>query len=320
MNAATSMQDAVRHYVEERRRLGFTLRVEAYALQRFARFADARAHRGPLTAALMLAWAQEHVRRTSSVTAARRLEVVRPFAAYYRQFEPDTEVPTLRVLGRGHRRLTPHIFTDAELVDLLDAAGRLSPSWALRPQTYRAIFGLLAAAGLRLSEARLLTLGDVDLQVGSITVRNGKFHKSRCLPLHQSTVSELQSYRNARDRCHSTEIDSPFFASRNGGYLRREAVEYVFRRLQQQLGWVARGDHPLPRVHDLRHTFVVRRVQRWRETGQSIEHAMFWMCTYLGHARISHTYWYLTGIPELMSAVGDRLEDFVEKGTIGGAR
>ncbi|WP_018432892.1 tyrosine-type recombinase/integrase [Paraburkholderia atlantica] len=258
MNAATSMQDAVRHYVEERRRLGFTLRVEAYALQRFARFADARAHRGPLTAALMLAWAQEHVRRTSSVTAARRLEVVRPFAAYYRQFEPDTEVPTLRVLGRGHRRLTPHIFTDAELVDLLDAAGRLSPSWALRPQTYRAIFGLLAAAGLRLSEARLLTLGDVDLQVGSITVRNGKFHKSRCLPLHQSTVSELQSYRNARDRCHSTEIDSPFFASRNGGYLRREAVEYVFRRLQQQLGWVARGDHPLPRVHDLRHNSARR--------------------------------------------------------------
>ncbi|WP_231671616.1 tyrosine-type recombinase/integrase [Ralstonia pseudosolanacearum] len=207
MSAATSMQDAVRHYVEEKRRLGFTLSADAYALQRFARFADARAHRGPLTEALLLAWAQEHVRRTSSVTAARRLEVVRPFAAYYRQFEPDTEVPTLRVLGRGHRRLTPHIFTDAELVDLLEAAGRLSPSWPLRPQTYRAIFGLLAAAGLRLSEARLLTLGDVDLQAGAVTVRNAKFHKSRCVPLHESTVSELRSYRNARDRCYSTDIN-----------------------------------------------------------------------------------------------------------------
>jgi hypothetical protein len=82
----------------------------------------------------------------------------------------------------------------------------------------------------------------------------------------------------------------------------------VFLRLQPRLGWQARGDYPTPRIQDLRHTFAVRRLQRWREQGQSIDHAMFWLCTYLGHAKISDTYWYLTGIPELMETIGARFE------------
>jgi integrase/recombinase XerC len=97
-------------------------------------------------------------------------------------------------------------------------------------------------------------------------------------------------------------------------------VENVFRRLLQRLGWRARGDHPSPRIHDLRHTFAVRRVQCWRESGQSIEHAMFWLCTYLGHAKISDTYWYLSGVPELMDTIGTRFEQFADVGLQVGSR
>ena len=56
-------------------------------------------------------------------------------------------------------------------------------------------------------------------------------------------------------------------------------VENVFQRLQLRLGWRTRANHPQPRIHDLRHTFAGRRVQRWRKTGESIDHAMFWLCT-----------------------------------------
>lgn len=113
----------------------------------------------------------------------------------------------------------------------------------------------------------------------------------------------------ARDRLHRL-----FFASEAGTALPKRTVENVFRRLQPHLGWQARGDYPFPRIHDLRHTFAVRRLQRWREEGQSIEHAMFWLCTYLGHAKISDTYWYLTGIPELMDTIGTRFEHFTAAG------
>jgi integrase/recombinase XerC len=320
MSAATPMQAAVQRYLEDRRRLGFTLRVPATELARFARYADAREHRGPLTQELMLGWAREHVHRTSDVTAARRLEIVLPFAAHYRQFEPATEIPPKGILGRGHRRLAPHIYTDQEIVQLLDAASRLTLTWPLRALTYRSLFGLIAAAGLRLSEALKLTLGDVDLQAAALTVRQTKFHKSRCLPLHPSTVSELKLYRHARDQCQRIEDSTPFFVSHDGGHLPKCTVEHVFRRMRQGLGWHARGDHPHPRIHDLRHTMAVRRLQCWRESGQSIEHAMFWLCTYLGHARISDTYWYLSGIPELMDTIGARFERFVGIAGQGGER
>lgn len=320
MNAPTPMQAAVERYLEDRRRLGFALAAPATELARFARYADAREHRGPLTQELMLGWAREHVHRTSDVTAARRLEILLPFAAYYRQFEPGTEIPPRGILGRGHRRLAPHIYTDREILQLLDAASRLTLTWPLRALTYRSLFGLIAAAGLRLSEALKLTLGDVDLLAAALTVRQTKFHKSRCLPLHPSTVRELELYRQARDRCQSTEASAPFFVSRDGGHLPTRTVENVFRRLQPELGWRARGDHPYPRIHDLRHTMAVRRLQRWRESGQSIDHAMFWLCTYLGHAKISDTYWYLSGIPELMDTIGARFERFVGIVEQGGAR
>lgn len=313
------MQEAVQRYLEDRRRLGFALKAAATELARFARYADAREHRGPLTQELMLGWAREHVHRTSDVTAARRLEIVLPFAAHYRQFEPATEIPPKGILGRGHRRLAPHIYTDQEIMQLLDAAGRLSLTWPLRALTYRSLFGMIAAAGLRLSEAQKLTLGDVDLQAAALTVRQTKFHKSRCLPLHPSAVRELELYRQARDRWQSTEDSAPFFVSHDGGHLPTRTVENVFRRLQPGLGWRARGDHPYPRIHDLRHTMAVRRLQRWRESGQSIDQAMFWLCTYLGHAKISDTYWYLSGIPELMDTIGARFERFVGVVGQGGA-
>jgi integrase len=314
MSGGISMMVAVQRYLDERRQLGFELIAPGTELMRFACYADARDHRGPLTQDLIAGWAREHVKRTSAVTAARRLEIVRPFAAYYRQFEPASEIPPPGVLGRGHRRLVPHIYTDQEVAQLLQATDRLTPHDGLRPLTYRTLFGLIAAAGLRLSEALNLTIGDVDLGAAAATVRQTKFRKSRCLPLHRTVVQALGAYRQSRDRCHATDPGAPFFVSQAGAALPKRTVENVFLRMQPHLGWQVRGDYPVPRIQDLRHTFAVRRLLRWREEGQSIDHALFWLCTYLGHAKISDTYWYLTGVPELMDSIGTRFERFTATG------
>lgn len=310
MSAGTTLQAAVQRYLKERRQLGFALTAPATELMRFARFADARGHEGPLTRELQLEWARQHVRRTTTVTAARRIEILRPFVAYYRQFEVDTEVLPTHALGRGHRRLTPHIYTEEEILQLLRHAERLAPVGGLRPMMYRTLFGLLAAVGLRLSEALKLCVGDVDLNDATITVRQTKFHKSRCLPIHASVVQALTRYRRMRDRHADAASGAPFFVSGTGGFLRRDTVEKVFQRMRSELGWRARGDHAHPRLHDMRHTMVVRRVQLWHEARVSVEHAMFWLCTYLGHAKITDTYWYLTGVPELMDIVGAQFERF----------
>jgi integrase len=310
MSASTSIQSAVQRYLDERRRLGFELRIAGGQLMRFARYADARGHRGPLTLELQLDWAREPVRKTTPITWARRLEILRPFAAYYRQFEPQTAVPDATTFGRGHRRLAPHIYTEQEIIDLLDEAGRLGPAGGLRPATYQALFGLIASTGLRLSEALHLRESDVDLRRGTLTVRQTKFNKSRRLPLHPSTVRALHGYRRVRDRAVGRDSDGPFFVSPGGRALPSRTVHGVFAQLRQRLRWVARGGHPRPRIHDLRHAFAVRRVQLWHQSDVRLDDAMLLLCTYLGHAKISDTYWYLTGVPELMAVVGTKFERF----------
>lgn len=310
MSARSTIQAAVQRYLDERRRLGFELRTAGGQLMRFARYADARGHQGPLTLDLQLDWASEHVRRTGPVTWARRVEIVRPFAAYYRQFEPQSEVPDLKIFGRGHRRLAPHIYTEQEICDLLDAAGRLTPQGGLRPATYRTLFGLIAAAGLRLSEALHLRNEDVDLRGATLTVRQTKFNKSRCLPLHPSVVQALADYRLLRDRVGVRSVDMPFFVAPSGNALPTRTVENTFSRMRDRQRWSPRGEHAHLRIQDLRHSFATRRVQLWRAAGVPIDQAMFWLCTYLGHAKISDTYWYLTGVPELMAEIGAKFEDF----------
>ena len=76
-------------------------------------------------------------------------------------------------------------------MQLLRATDCLTPHDGLRPMVYRTLFGLIAAAGLRLSEALNLTISDVDLAAGAVTIRQTKFRKSRCLPLHSSVVQAL---------------------------------------------------------------------------------------------------------------------------------
>lgn len=312
----TTIQTAVQRYLDERRQLGFDLSIAGMQLMRFARYADAHGHHGPLTQDIQLDWAREHVLRTGSVTWARRLEVVRPFAAYYRQFEPSSVVPDLKTFGPGHRRLAPHIYTDQEVCDLLEEAGRLTPQAGLRPATYQTLFGLIAATGLRISEALQLRDADVDLQEARLTVRQTKFNKSRCLPLHPSVAQALCDYRQRRDRTVAYRPDMTFFVSSQGCALPSRTVHTVFAGLREQLGWKPRGDHPQPRIHDLRHAFAVRRVLQWHQAGVTMDHGMFWLCTYLGHAKISDTYWYLTGVPELMAVVGEKFERFAQ-GDVG---
>ena len=159
-----------------------------------------------------------------------------------------------------------------------------------------------------------MQVADVDLAGATLTVRQTKFHKSRCLPLHASVVGALSDYLCVRQRFVACADDTPFFATPTGHALSSSMVHYVFAGLRTQLGWRARGGHSRPRIHDMRHTMVVRRVQLWHEDGVSIDHAMFWLCTYMGHAKISDTYWYLTGTPELMELVGARFERFVLQG------
>lgn len=305
MNAANTVAARVEMYLRQRRQAGFTLQIEGEQLARFARFADGAGHQGPLTVRLAVQWATAS-RRQKPLTAARRIEVVRPFALYCQQFEPETEVPPRSLFGRAHRRLTPHIFSDAEIGELLAACAELHPTGGLRGASCATIFGLIASSGLRISEATGLSRSDVDLERGLLHIRGAKFGKSRWVPMHPTTTRALRRYEQRRDRNPLAAHTKAFFAFDYGRPASTRSVEYAFKLLRRQLKWHSRGAHPAPRVHDLRHSFVCNRLARWYAEGLDIERNILALSTYVGHAKVTDTYWYVTATPELLAVAAKR--------------
>ena len=190
MSAAISWMSRVETYLAYRRRLGFKLTTDETRLRSFARFADKASTDNHLTLAIAIAWARAS-QRQSPITWARRIEVLRGFARFCLREDPATEIPPRSLFGPAHRRLVPHIYTEAELCALLDAANGLSSIHGLRPATCRCVFGLLAASGLRISEALGLTRDDVDPASGVLRIREAKFHRERLVPVHPSVTACL---------------------------------------------------------------------------------------------------------------------------------
>jgi integrase len=147
---------------------------------------------------LILDWVQGCAKRTQPFTWARRLQTVRLFARFCSRLDRATFIPERNIFGRANRRLTPHIYTDSEIADLLDVAAHFPQEGSFRSATYRTLFGLIAATGLRLSEALKLQLADLDFIHHLLTVRQTKFAKSRLVPLHPSTTAALSGYAAAR--------------------------------------------------------------------------------------------------------------------------
>jgi integrase len=322
MNVRTHLQTKVDDYLAERRQLGFELHSMGYALRSLASYADSSGHEGALTADLMTEWARLDKKQShTQATGARRIEVVRPFVRWLCQFEPLTEVPDESAFGPVPGRVAPHIYREDEIVALLGAARDMEPKGCLRAVTFETLFGLIASAGLRVSEALALLDSDVDLKDGALTVRLSKCKKSRWLPLHPSTVLALARYRELRSRQVPTTTETPFFVGTRGRMLGQplgdRQVHRVFRELRDKLGWIDRGCHGGPRIHDLRHAFVVHRVMLWHAQGIDVDQAMLSLSTYLGHANIADTYWYLTGVPELMALAGTKFEHYAQASEAG---
>ena len=299
----TPLRRAMREYVALRRSVGYRLQYAAASLEQFATFLEQRRAK-VITVALALEWAL-HGRPVQPATWAQRLSFVRAFARHWRASDPRTEVPPPGLLPFRSRRARPHLYTVAEIRQLL-AAARALPS--LRGATYACLFGLLAVTGLRIGEALALPPDDVDLHAGILTIRQAKFGKSRLVPVHASTQHALRAYARRREVWLAGRPASTFFIDDRGDRLPCRIVRRVFAALTRQIGLRASSTAHGPRLHDFRHRFAVETLLRWYRAGHDAERRLPILATYLGHAHVTYTYWYLSACPELMGLARRRLE------------
>jgi integrase len=300
------LRQAAQDYLALRRGLGFKLRSAGLALMDFIAFLE-REGASHLTTELALRWATQPSHCQPALWASR-LRYVRGFARHWRATDPRTEIPPVGLLPYRPARARPYLYTEEDIQRLLAAAKSLPSPCGLRGLTYACLFGLLAVAGLRISEALALQQQDVDLKQGILTIRATKFGKSRLVPLHATTQRALARYARRRDRALGKTVSSSFLLNDRGDPMESSNVRRAFYRLSRQIGLRGPTDRRGPRLHDFRHRFAVQTLVHWYRTGQDVERRLPVLSTYLGHAHVADTYWYLTAYPELMGLATRRLE------------
>jgi integrase/recombinase XerD len=302
-----TLRQAVGDYLSLRRSLGFKLKDHERCLRELISFLRKK-RSTRLSIPLALQFATQHQHHQPAQWAAR-LRVVRGFARYRSGEDPTTEIPPLGLLPYRAPRARPYLYSAREIRELLKAAQHLRSTSKLKPWTYYCLFGLLATTGMRISEALNLQVNDVDWSEEIITIHGTKFGKSRLVPLHPSTRKVLSAYAERRDRFLGRKTVSHFFVSSRGTRLDGGDVRRTFYHLSRQIGLREVSASHGPRLHDFRHRFAVQTLVRWYRQGKDVQRRLPVLSTYLGHAHVTDTYWYLTSTPELMGAAGKRMEE-----------
>jgi integrase len=285
------------HHVELHRGLGFKFRTQHGLLRSFVSFAEAHGDTF-VHVDRVLEWARQ---APSSPQRRNRLVTVRRFALALHAEDAQHQVPPGDALGREmFRRRVPYIYTPDEISRLM-AATSVLPTGSDRPLTYATLFGLLAVTGMRISEALALRLDDITTD--GLVIRRTKFQKSRLLPLHDTARSALDHYVLVRRRM-ATSAET-LFVSAKGHVLSDNTVRYVFLRLARSVDLRGKPDQRAPRIHDLRHTYAVRSLEQCGSEPDKVARHLLALSTYLGHAHVTDTYWYLQATQILMTRIAE---------------
>jgi len=293
--------DAADAYLKMRRAFGFKLRNDEYLLRNFARFAAAQGETH-IRGATAVTWAAQ---APSMQQRDRRLKAVMHFASYLHAADPAHQIPPDHVFDAPHTRRLPHIYTPEELRRILEEAGQLGPTGSLRPHTYQTLFGILAACGLRISEALALEVDDITSD--GLFIRETKFRKSRLVPMHPTTERAVDDYLRRRRKVAGST--NHLFVTLKGGPLRYPTVITVFLSLIRRLGLRGEPGESGPRLHDMRHTLSVRALEACSR--DEVARHLLALSTYLGHVHVADTYWYLHATPQLLSGIADACREWM---------
>jgi integrase/recombinase XerD len=296
----------IERYISTRQLLGCKFMRAKSELLAFGKIAAARGD-DCITKDAVLAWADLAPTAYSRSTRLKRVAALSRFLNVENNIH---FVPNPLLSKFVYRRPLPYIYQESEIRSILLATDNLQKNYPLRKAVYKTMLGLIASTGLRASEALNLKFEHIRPD-GTLLIKGTKFDKDRYVPLHPTVWEALQMYILERQK--SFPSCDHVFVSRHGKNIAPTTLNYNFRvilthsniepRLQKQ-----------PRIHDLRHTFATRTLERCATDRQSITKEFVALSTYLGHSDIRATYWYLSATPDLMDSIVSSVENFLSLG------
>ncbi len=305
---------AVKRFLEQKRALGRKYQSEENELRLFLRFVEQRDRMAldEITPSLL-----EDFLASRPRNRPRSFNHLRGVVACLFDWAVSQQLLEESPLRTQRRRVTtwriPFVFDTVQARHLLDAAASLPdhPRARQRGPTYRCIFALCYGLGLRVGEACGLRLGDVDQEHDILSVRGGKFGKSRLVPFGPRIGELLSQQVKRRQKAGQTKDPcAPLFTLNGRTPIRPETVSRTFRHLASTLDLPLGDGVSPPRLHDLRHSFAVGRLLRWYREGVDPSTRLHHLSTFLGHVDPSSTAVYLKMTPELLEEANCRFQSF----------
>ena len=293
--------------IEQKRALGYKYSSEPATLRRFDAFClESYPRETILTREMMMDWATrrpgEHL-----ATLQGRVTPVKELAKYMVRSGLEAFILPKGLMPRIPRYM-PHIYSNDELKRIFAQTDQCHyvTEVPYRHLVMPVFFRLLYCCGMRLTEARLLKIMDIDLCEGVITVTNAKLDKHRQLPLSSELLERLKSYHQ---KVHATSApDDWFFPGYGGKPMTQGNVEHNLRRFLWQAGISHGGRSKGPRVHDFRHTMAVHCLRRWVLEGKNLRAYLPVLQAYLGHVSLSDTAYYLHLTADLFPNITEQVE------------
>lgn len=299
----TSIQD----FVEVKQALGYKYHTEALHLERFDRFVVEKYNTASaLTKEIVMDWCtKKPYERQKNLSA--RASVIRQFAIYL-----DNLGIGAYVIPKNHfkpgEKYVPHIYTDTELqfffleTDKCHYCSQHPYRHLLMPILFRMIY----SCGLRLSEARLLRVQEVDLNNGILTINQSKKDNSRLVPMTEELTKKCQVY-SKQVHC-SSDAERYFFPMADGKQLTTGNIYKNFRKFLWKAGISHSGRGFGPRIHDFRHSFAVHCLKKWSVEGKDLMAYLPILRVYLGHDSFEETAYYLKLTADVFPEITLKLE------------
>lgn len=296
-------------FLKLKRSLGYKYQSEARMLQRIDEFlVSEQLDKSGLSEDIVLKWSLKR-ETESQKTHFTRVSVMRQFAVYLNKNGISASLPQQISRSAFSKTFTPYIFTNEQIATLISNADNMPEA---RGQSkiniiFPAVLRLLYCCGLRISEATALRIFDLDLNRGTITIRDSKNDNNRIVPISDSLKIYMIDYFN---KIHLIYTDNDFLFPTNfkEQYSPRCIYGY-FRKILWQSGISHGGRGSGPRLHDLRHTFAVHSLQNWIIQGKDTYILLPILSAYLGHKNIYATEKYLRLTSEMYPNILEKVQD-----------
>ncbi|TVY07202.1 tyrosine-type recombinase/integrase [Paenibacillus cremeus] len=289
--------------IEQKRAVGYSYESQAYILWCFDRFClEYCPQEKVLTKEVALHWAKRKENEHPS-SLQGRISPVRQLAKYMNSIGIEAYIIPQGLPGKCPRYV-PHIYTDNELHSFFTEADkcRLDKRSPARHLVSSVVFRLIYCCGLRSSEARLLKVEDVDLEVGAVRIRDSKA-KNRTVVMAEDVRQLCKSFNEQVEKIFPGR--DWFFPNQHGSHYSSDAFIYMFHQIWDRTGITNICGNP-PRVHDFRHTFSVKRLNLWVDEGKDLNAVLPYLSMYLGHATLSETDYYLHLVHDFFSVITER--------------